>query len=415
MNSSDHKVRYFEIAVALFVITILFTFVKKFSLELYSYYFTFIKLIPILCVLVLLKKKIFLMPQVRTILIYLVILLVWGTLITLVNGKNLAAIPYQYYHEIKYTVVFSILYGISTNSKILSGKNFFIFVLVIFFLCLVDLIFREISPSLYDHIYKYGGHMGVGDFGDIGLIRHAGIFWHSSQLAFFSSLVLLYYYDSLFSTHTRTLKKLAIIFLSIVMILASKQNFELLSIFVILLLALTVKLKVIRSNWITPITFFILIISLIAVPSVMYFANLGLGELADAPRFIFFNHAYQELLNSNFLGSGWGTLGSHAAADVTNAYDTIIWQQYWWVKEGLYFYDTFWPHIIAELGLPGMLISIVLMSSIVSLFRSLNSKLMYLFLVLTSLSTSNVQSFFYLLVAFAIILASERKYSGFAK
>ena len=415
MNSSDHKVRYFEIAVALFVITILFTFIKKISLELSSYYFSIIRVLPFLCIFVLVQKKIYLRPEVRIILVYLAALLSWGTLITIVNGKDIVSIPYQYYHEIKYTVIFVLLYGISTSSKILSDRNFNRFVLFIYLLCILDLIFREVNSSLYDNIYIDGGHKGFGDLGDFGIIRHAGIFWHSSQLAFFSSLVLLYYYDSLFSIHTRSLKKLLIIFLSIVMILASKQNFELLSIFLTLLLAMSVKFKFIKSNWLSPITLFILFFSLIIVPAVMYFANLGLGELADAPRFIFFKYAYQELLNSNLLGSGWGTLGSHAAADVTNAYDTIIWQQYWWVKEGLYFYDTFWPHIIAELGIPGLLISIVLMSRIASLFQSLNSKLMYLFLVLTSLSTSNVQSFFYLIVAFTIILASERKYSGFTR
>lgn len=414
MLFKDGKIKYLEFAIFLFLTMVAFTYIKKISANVYSYYSLMIKVVPIICFYLLISKNLYKNKNVRDVILLLSIYLIWGGVISLLNGKGLFLIAYQTYHEIKYPLVFIILSGVFSSSTLLKNSNFKVFMVCLFILCIFDIIFREINPVFYDLLYKDGGHLGRGDFGEVGVLRHAGIFWHSSQLAIFSCLALLYFFNQCFSINRIKLSTVILIFFAVACLLASKQRFELLAIIMVFVLGCSIKFRLIKQSQIPLILGGVIAFSILVVPAYIYLTGTSLGELAEVPRFVFYTKAYIEMINTNFMGSGWGSLGSHSAADVANAYSTLDWQQYWWIKEGLYSYDTFWPHIIAEVGIIGIVLTILLMCSIVNLFSSVEAKLMFVFLVLTSLSTSNVQSFFYLLVTFAFILAAEIKEYGYS-
>ena len=389
---------------------LLFTYVKKISIETFSIYSAVEKIIPILCVGILLTKKLYTNNAVKRTIFALIAFLGWGIFISLLNGKNSSIIIYQIYHEIKYPTLFMIGCGISIRSRYLSSNRFNRFILLILVLCFLVIAFREIAPSAYNSLYKDGGHLGRGDFSDFNIVRHSGIFWHSSQLAVFSSLVIIYYISELKSKSK--ISTLTLCGLSVVCLLFSRQRFELLCLLTVISIYILVSIRVLNQRNLSKLLFIILISSLLVAPLSIFFIHVDLDKFREVPRFVFYSRSYLELIDSAFLGKGWGTIGSHAAADMTDAYNTIYWQQYWWIKEGLYSYDTFWPHIIGELGLPGLFLCVTLVCTMLNLFTSINSKLMFLFLVLTSLSSSNLQSFYYLLITFAMMIAAEKRYYG---
>ena len=410
MNSNALKIKYIDIVLCAVLTMLVFTYFKKISIEVFSIYSIVEKVIPILCIGIVFAKNLINNYQVKSVLLLFMFFVFWGVFISLLNGKDLPLILYQIYHEMKYPTLFVIVCGISIKSKILCNYRFQIFLLLIFFLCFIDIIFREVSPAMYNSIYKDGGHLGRGDFGDYDVVRHAGIFWHSSQLAVFACLVFIYYVSEF-----RTSKRLyAALFcsLSMICLIFSMQRFELLCLFIVLFIYFMINLRIISVNYLPKMLSVILFFALLCTPYLIFLLEINLETFADIPRFVFYSRSYYEMVDSYFLGKGWGTLGSHAAADIAEAYNTIFWQQYWWIKEGLYSYDTFWPHIIAELGLPGVLLCISLLARMTNLFVSINAKLMFFFLVLTSLSSSNLQSFYYLLITLLLVIAAERRHYG---
>lgn len=387
---------------------IFFIYTKKISPVLYDVYFLTEKILPFLAIGIIILKKKFLDKNVRKILIISGILLLWGSIVSIVNLKPLAAIFYQYYHELKFPLTIILASIATVKSRILNERNIIIFITTIATFSTIDIIFRIISSGAYDNLYSNGGHFGHGDFGEIGILRHSGIFWHSSQLAFFSCISLIYLSKNI-DNRNYYIRRIAIL-LSIFCLFETKQNFEIISIMLVAILIIFNRYGFISNKIIKATAYVSILLCIVILPFIFQLLGLNLLQINDAPRFVFFQKAYEIFSNSNFMGAGWGTIGSHAAADITHAYNDIYWQGYWWIKEGLYSYDTYWPHVIGELGTFGILIVTVLMVTTLDLFKSTESKLIILYLIFTSLSTSNVQSFFYLVTCLVFVSSIESEF-----
>ncbi len=123
-------------------------------------------------------------------------------------------------------------------------------------------------------------------------------------------------------------------------------------------------------------------------------------EEFESPRTVY-------LVESNYWGAGWGTIGSHAAADVANVYDYNAMKDIWWVKLGQYFYDTYWPHVIGETGLPGFFLLLLSMVFMIRVLKRPESSILMFVLILTSALSSNAQSLYHLTVFGWLILLLE--------
>jgi hypothetical protein len=113
------------------------------------------------------------------------------------------------------------------------------------------------------------------------------------------------------------------------------------------------------------------------------------------------------LVDSHYLGAGWGTIGSHAAADVAKVYEYNSMKDIWWIKLGQYFYDTYWPHVIGETGLPGFFLLLLSMVFMIRALKRREASLLMFILIMTSSLSSNAQSLYHLTVFGWFILLLE--------
>lgn len=396
------NIRYSRIVILFTVICITFSYVRKFNAELYSLYSVLEKsIIFFAIVLILLKFSRITYASRKALLCFIAYILI-ASLVSLLNGFGLKVIAYQSFHDAKFILLFLALTlafngAVTVQSKVVSA-----FIGSVIFLCFIDVFFRIVMPGTYDSLYFNGAHKQTGDGSLTDLVRHSGIFWHPSQLAFFciSAIYVLLVID--ISKRYMVLG----IFSLLALLLLSHQRFELLSMLVSFLVFFLFRQKdgLLRNCVVLANATCLLIITFISV------GLLGNSDqILTIPRFVYFNKASEFILESNFLGSGWGTIGSHAAADITYAYQTIEWQGYWWIKLGLFYYDTFWPHVIGETGILGVAL---LLSMIHFTAKSLMSNLAVsylLFFTLSGVMSSNLQSMFYLLIFISTLLIIETK------
>ena len=138
-------------------------------------------------------------------------------------------------------------------------------------------------------------------------------------------------------------------------------------------------------------------------------------ENFESPRVIFLVEAVFELFESNFWGAGWGTIGSHSAADVANVYEYNAMKDLWWVQLGQYFYDTYWPHVIGETGIPGYFLLLLSMTFMVCALKRPEASLLLFLLLLTSALSSNAQSLYHLTIFGWFITLLESDPNGWKK
>jgi len=83
---------------------------------------------------------------------------------------------------------------------------------------------------------------------------------------------------------------------------------------------------------------------------------------------------------------------------VANVYEYNAMKDLWWIKLGQYFYDTYWPHVIGETGLPGFFFLLLSMVFMIRAFRRPEASILMFVLILTSALSSNAQSLYHLTV-----------------
>jgi hypothetical protein len=195
--------------------------------------------------------------------------------------------------------------------------------------------------------------------------------------------------------------------LCVLFVLTAIQRFELLILFVVLLIFLFR-----RYIYFDYRSYLAALIFLLFSGAILYLISDEahfwiLLEEFRSPRNVFLVEALFTLVESNYWGAGWGTIGSHAAADVANVYEYNAMKDIWWVKLGQYFYDTYWPHVIGETGLPGFYLLLLSMVFMIRALKRPESSILMFVLILTSALSSNAQSLYHLTVFGWFILLLE--------
>ncbi|MCP8690017.1 hypothetical protein [Marinobacterium sedimentorum] len=390
----------------LVLMEILFGFLKKLSPTLYQPFDLLEKLIPIaalaICALILNGR---LSRPIAFSLLFYGLYLLYGIVISYLNHKSSAVIFYQLYHEIKYIAIM-VTFSVLHCSDRWSRKSLKVCTLVL--LLSIPLILFQLGASgAYDSLFSNGGHFERGYVGGLQLPRAVGVFWHPSQLAIFSLLAIILLSSD--QSMTRLRRPLYILLFTLCAVLTIQR----LELFLLLCSCYAIYLMKDRHKLYLSAHFGHLILAVGAAfcISVLVKPGLyaGLVESLPSPRSWIFYQSVQTLLNSSYWGAGWGTIGSHAAADMTNAYSLSDLSDLWWVQRGLYLYDTYWPHVIGETGLPGLCLLVLSIVCLANQFVGFNARLIFFILFLTSLLSSNLQSIFYLVMFGWFIMVSENQ------
>ncbi|NVK40753.1 MAG: hypothetical protein HWE39_05870 [Oceanospirillaceae bacterium] len=388
----------------LVVLEILFGFLKKLDYSFYQVFDALEKLIPIgaLVVSAMLLKGRLSRPIALCILFY-GLYLIYGVLISYLNGKSSGVIFYQLYHELKFIAII-LAFSLLQCRESWSHRSVTVCKWVLL-LSLPLIAFQLLASGAYDSLFSNGGHFEKGYVGDMQLPRSVGVFWHPSQLAIFALLaVVLLASDNNRSIRMRPLYLLLFGLCALLTI----QRLELLLLlcccYAIFLMRDRHKLYLsARFGHLIAAIGLLFCVSAIVKPDIY----AGVVESFPSPRAWLFHQSILTLLDSSYWGAGWGTIGSHAAADMTNVYSINDLSSLWWVERRLYLYDTYWPHVIGETGLPGLCFLVLSIACLCRQYVSFNARLIFFVLFLTSLLSSNLQSIFYLMLFGWFIMVTE--------
>ncbi len=395
-----------HILFGMFLLEVFFLFIKKVDGTIYGVFDLVEKLYPILAIGLLVA---FMKPRLNrnwwiALMLYSGYLL-YGILISLANQKGLKIIVVQLYHELKF---FPMIFVFAMarcdqrwNSRTLVVIKFLIYMTVLLIL------FQLAAPGAYDAIFKNGGHFEKGHIAGMLLPRLVGWFWHPSQIALFFLISAIFFLHE----YKRGTIRLgfSLVMLCVIFVFIAIQRLELFILFLSLLTLLFHRYLGFNYR-----PYLALVVGLLFLFVLFYLVSdkdnvWKLLEDFSSPRMVFLVEATFTLFESNYLGAGWGTIGSHAAADVARVYEYNAMKDIWWVKLGQYYYDTYWPHVIGETGVPGFLL---LLSSMLFMLLALNNpkaSLLLFVLLLSSAMSSNLQSLYHLTVFGWFIMLFENE------
>lgn len=383
------------ILFSMFVLEIFFLFIKKIDGTLYGIFDMFEKLYPIIAIILLMAViKLKMNSHWWMALLLYSSYIIYGILISLAQQKGLKIIFVQLYHEMKFFPMIFLFSMASCNEKWAHITMKLIKPIILITLLLI--IFQVAAPGAYDAIFKNGGHFEPGHFGGMMLPRLVGWFWHPSQIALFFLICTIFFFVEY--RNGRLNYVFSLIIFSILMVIVAIQRYELMILFIVLLVFWV--RRYLEFDYRSLLALFLLclfsgLIFYLISDQANFWAIL---ENFKSPRNVFLVEALFTLVDSNYLGAGWGTIGSHAAADVANVYEYNAMKDIWWIKLGQYFYDTYWPHVIGETGLPGFFLLLFSMTFMIRALKRPESSLLLFVLILTSALSSNAQSLYHLTV-----------------
>ncbi|MAZ66936.1 MAG: hypothetical protein CMF25_07480 [Kangiellaceae bacterium] len=397
-----------HILFGMFVLEILFLFIKKIDGTLYGVFDTFEKLYPIIAIVLLTS---FMRPKLNrywwAALLFYSAYLVYGVLISLANQKSMHIILVQTYHEMKFFPMLFLYSTVRCDNRWSKTTLKLIKPLIIITVLLI--IFQLGAPGPYDAIFKNGGHFEKGHIGGMLLPRAVGWFWHPGQIALFFLITAVF---TIVEYKKRTIRfGVSMLLLCILFVVLPIQRFELFILFNVLLL-LWMR-RYLGFNY-KPLLACIVLCSFgggflyIISDEALFWVLL---EDFQSPRNVFLVESLFTLVESNYWGAGWGTIGSHAAADVAKVYEYNAMKDIWWVKLGQYFYDTYWPHVIGETGIPGFFLLLLSMVFMIMALEQPQSSILLFVLILTSALSSNAQSLYHLCVFGWFILLLENAHN----
>jgi hypothetical protein len=305
---------------------------------------------------------------------------------------------YQFVLEAKYLIIF--FYAIC----VYQGRDSQLHLDVIFrVLVLINIPFvfiQMFAPSFYDILFPNGAHTGMFYLQSGGaLSRTAGIFHYTGLFAVFSSLSSIFFSTKLLIKYDK--KDAMYLFLSILFLLTSLSRGE---IFSFIIGFFVINYVYFTKKSVKPI----IIVVMLLLGALSYFAlesyiiealnELGVGySYSDnAPRSLFMNVSLQ-IANDYFpLGSGSGTFGGISAV----VFDSVIFYKYliayeWYFDAGHYLTDTYWPKILGEAGVVGLIFNAMFMVYLPITqairkdvgFTSIYTTWVYVFLFFNSLSS----------------------------
>ncbi|MFS1704630.1 hypothetical protein [Alteromonas sp. AMM-1] len=401
-----------HILFGMFCLELFFLFVKKISLALYGPFDLIEKLFPIIAIGLLVTV---IKPRLNfywwlSLAMYVGYLL-YGVLISLANQKGMKIILVQMYHELKFFPMM-MLFSVAKCEEIWTRRTVKV-IKPLIFLCILLIVFQAGASGAYNALFSSGGHFEPGHFGGMLLPRFVGWFWHPGQSALFFTIAAV-----LISVEYRRGNirfGYSMIFICIVFVFVAIQRLELMLMFMALM-ALKVQntLNVDYRPLLALIVFafFTWLIAYLCIDKNNVWYVL---ENFESPRVIFLVEAVFELFDSNFWCGGWGTIGSHAAADVAKVYEYNAMKDLWWIQLGQYFYDTYWPHVIGETGIPGYFLLLLSMTFTVCALKRPEASLLLFLLLLTSALSSNAQSLYHLTIFGWFITLLESDPNGWRK
>ena len=410
MQPQNHSVVP-HILFGMFVLELLFLFVKKVDGTLYGLFDLVEKLYPVIAVALLLA---FMKPKLNAhwwmALILYGAYIVYGILISMAHQKGIKIILVQLYHEMKFFPMI-LLFAMAQCDERWSGWTLRIIKPIIVVSVLL-ILFQIAAPGAYDSLFKNGGHFERAHIGGMSLPRLVGWFWHPSQISLFFLIAAVFYIHQFRNGSIRFV--FSSVVLSTLFVALSIQRYELFILFIVLLTMWVHRYCSFDSR-----KYFAALILAFYSGLLLYLASdeahfWSVLENFKSPRNVFLVEALFTLVESNYLGAGWGTIGSHTAADVAQVYEYNAMKDIWWVRAELYFYDTYWPHVIGETGFPGFFL---LLGSMVFMIRALQSPeagILLFVLILTSALSSNVQSLYHLTVFgwFIMLFENSRTHSS---
>lgn len=396
-----------HILFGMFALELFFLFVKKIDATLYSVFDLLEKLYPIVAVVLLAA---FMKPRLnaywwKALGLYSAYL-IYGILLSIAQQKGIKIILVQLYHEMKFLPMI-LLFSVAVCDQRWSRWTLKIINPIIAF-TLILILFQIAAPGAYDALFRNGGHFEQAHIAGMSLPRLVGWFWHPSQISLFFLIASVFFITQYQKGHIRF--GLSLVLLSVLFVFVSIQRFELFILFIVLMTFWLRRYLAIDYRPYLAATIFLiysaLVLYLISDQSHFW----AILENFKSPRNVFLVEALFTLVETDYWGAGWGTIGSHAAADVANVYEYNAMKDIWWVKLEQYFYDTYWPHVIGETGLPGFFLLLLSMSYMIRALNRPEASLLLFVLILTSALSSNAQSLYHLTVFgwFIMLLENDK-------
>lgn len=397
------------ILFGMFILEVFFLFVKKIDGTIYGIFDAIEKLYPIIAIILLIA---FMKPRLNfhwwVALAFYSAYVLYGILITLAHQKGIKVILVQLYHEMKF---FPMIFLFSVARCDDRWANWTLKIIKpIIIISVVLIIFQVAAPGAYDAVFKNGGHFEKAHIGGMLLPRLVGWFWHPGQIALFFLIAAVFFIVEYQKNNIKF--GFSMVALCVLFVILSIQRFELFILFIVLM-----------AFWFRRYfnldyqPYLAALIFVLFAGSILYLfsdeANFWtLIEDFQSPRTVFLVEALFTLVDSHYWGAGWGTIGSHAAADVANVYEFNAMKDIWWIKLGLYFYDTYWPHVIGETGLPGFFLLLLSMVFMIRALKRPEASILLFVLILTSALSSNAQSLYHLTVFGWFIMLLENGRNG---
>ena len=392
----------------MFILELFFLFVKKIDGTIYGYFDAIEKLYPIIAILLLTA---FIKPKLNrhwwVALGFYTAYVLYGILISLAHQKGMKIILVQLYHELKFFPMMLLFAMVRCDER--WSKRTMNVIKTIIILTIVLIVFQLAMPGLYDTVFKNGGHFEKAHIAGMLLPRSVGWFWHPSQIALFFMITTVFFIVEYRKGNIKFI--FSMVLLSVFFVSISIQRLEL---FFLLLIVLTCWLcRYINLDY-RPY---------LAGSVLLLFGGVILYIISDksnfwwildnikSPRMVFLVESLFTLVDSDYLGAGWGTIGSHAAADVAKVYEYNSMKDIWWIKLGQYFYDTYWPHVIGETGLPGFFLLLLSMVFMIRALKRREASLLMFILIMTSSLSSNAQSLYHLTIFGWFIMLLENNHN----
>ena len=392
----------------MFILELFFLFVKKIDGTIYGYFDAIEKLYPIIAILLLTA---FIKPKLNrhwwVALGFYSAYVLYGILISLAHQKGMKIILVQLYHELKFFPMMLLFAMVRCDER--WSKRTMNVIKTIIILTIVLIVFQLAMPGLYDTVFKNGGHFEKAHIAGMLLPRSVGWFWHPSQIALFFMITTVFFIVEYRKVNIKFI--FSMVLLSVFFVSISIQRLEL---FFLLLIVLTCWLcRYINLDY-RPY---------LAGTVLLLFGGVILYIISDksnfwwildnikSPRMVFLVESLFTLVDSDYLGAGWGTIGSHAAADVAKVYEYNSMKDIWWIKLGQYFYDTYWPHVIGETGLPGFFLLLLSMVFMIRALKRREASLLMFILIMTSSLSSNAQSLYHLTIFGWFIMLLENNHN----
>jgi hypothetical protein len=392
----------------MFILELFFLFVKKIDGTIYGYFDAIEKLYPIIAILLL---TVFIKPKLNrhwwVALGFYTAYVLYGILISLAHQKGMKIILVQLYHELKFFPMMLLFAMVRCDER--WSKRTMNVIKTIIILTIVLIVFQLAMPGLYDTVFKNGGHFEKAHIAGMLLPRSVGWFWHPSQIALFFMITTVFFIVEYRKGNIKFI--FSMVLLSVFFVSISIQRLEL---FFLLLIVLTCWLcRYINLDY-RPY---------LAGTVLLLFGGVILYIISDksnfwwildnikSPRMVFLVESLFTLVDSDYLGAGWGTIGSHAAADVAKVYEYNSMKDIWWIKLGQYFYDTYWPHVIGETGLPGFFLLLLSMVFMIRALKRREASLLMFILIMTSSLSSNAQSLYHLTIFGWFIMLLENNHN----